>query len=480
MKVITGLIKDRRRYLLVDLDSTPIKVSEQFMSDDIEAWNGSVKGGVLEPTQCRLADMPSFVKQNGSYYAQDTKACVWCLGTHPDGRVRIMSSLGNQKDLSYEEAVELGAAGILTNATTINGQLYGKCAELPTLGGVAHKGPFTREPANGDAVLKDCYNDKGKLIAKAGDLLTEDQVSELNTCSELPPVLSALGLSAASASALALYGTKFREELEAVVDLLDGTLVDASKLTDKNVYRALPSEILPLPWLMRLSNLDTTTQGHCLNVALFVGFILQQLGRSKKKIKQSMACALLHDVGKLKIEKEILTAKRALTAEEFGLMKQHPKYGYDLLDKGSSEVSRRAALVAYRHHVKKPGFGYPPDVAIEDLTDIDFLVQFCDIFDALVTRRPYKEIIPPFKALEITWEEFKEKVDLRTGDICVKALQEGFIGSAVTLTDGQIGKLIGIIECNPVGTPVVELSTGKVIMCRESDGLDVTSILGVN
>jgi HD-GYP domain-containing protein (c-di-GMP phosphodiesterase class II) len=138
-------------------------------------------------------------------------------------------------------------------------------------------------------------------------------------------------------------------------------------------------------------------------------------------------------------------------------------------------VVGRAALSALHHHVKKPGCGgYPENIKLSQVKDIDLIIQFCDIYDALVTKRPYKGIVLPFQALHIVYNDFEQKIETRVAAACVKALQDGFIGAEVEMPDGSFGTLVDIIDCNPVGKPVIELRTSR----RKIEGDEPVCIIG--
>jgi HD-GYP domain-containing protein (c-di-GMP phosphodiesterase class II) len=146
----------------------------------------------------------------------------------------------------------------------------------------------------------------------------------------------------------------------------------------------------------------------------------------------------------------------------------------------SGGIVGRAALTALRHHVKQPGHGYPDSVDISELNDIDYIVQFCDIFDALVTKRSYKGISPPFQALHTAYAELVQKSEPRIAKMCADALQDDFIGSEVIMPCGSYGTLIDITDRAPVGNPVIKLRNSGVTI--KGDGTPETepvSIIGI-
>lgn len=151
--------------------------------------------------------------------------------------------------------------------------------------------------------------------------------------------------------------------------------------------------------LLIVSKQDYSTVIHSINVmALVLGYAtFIDCSLYEKKILG--LCALLHDVGKTKIDIDLLTAPRKLTDEEFDEIKQHTTKGYQILSKcnfGYKEI----ALTALQHHEKLDGSGYPHGItSIEKTAQI---VGFIDCYEALTNDdRPYRNAMSPFKTLKL-------------------------------------------------------------------------------
>jgi putative nucleotidyltransferase with HDIG domain len=146
-----------------------------------------------------------------------------------------------------------------------------------------------------------------------------------------------------------------------------------------------------------MASTDYTTISHSVNVmALTMGFCLYH-GYSKQEANVFSLAGLLHDLGKIEIPREILTAPRKLTEEEFGVMESHTIVGADIVRKIRG-LDRRIAHVALQHHEKVNGSGYP--YGIRDIPFISQLIGFIDAYEALTTdERPYRRSEKPFKTL---------------------------------------------------------------------------------
>jgi putative nucleotidyltransferase with HDIG domain len=108
-------------------------------------------------------------------------------------------------------------------------------------------------------------------------------------------------------------------------------------------------------------------------------------------------CALLHDVGKTKINADLLAAPKRLTDEEFIIMQRHTTAGYNILSNCKFE-SREIKLVALQHHEKLDGSGYPNKS--RQITEVSQIIGFIDCYEAITTDdRPYRNSLDPLKAL---------------------------------------------------------------------------------
>jgi len=119
--------------------------------------------------------------------------------------------------------------------------------------------------------------------------------------------------------------------------------------------------------------------------------------------------ALLHDVGKIKIRDDLLLKTTRLNDEDLMKMKLHPEYGKILLENLQNKVPDQkfleyAKMLAHRHHEKWDGSGYPDGLKGDEIPLQARMMAIADVYDALVSDRPYKKAYPHEKALEIIRE----------------------------------------------------------------------------
>jgi HD-GYP domain-containing protein (c-di-GMP phosphodiesterase class II) len=120
--------------------------------------------------------------------------------------------------------------------------------------------------------------------------------------------------------------------------------------------------------------------------------------------------ALLHDVGKSRIDKAILNKRGRLTPEEFAEIKKHPEMGFEIVQ-DSSPLPAAGAKIILNHHEKCDGSGYPRGLKGDEIDVYSKITCIVDIFDALTTNRCYKGALPGFSALEIMQNEMRDQVN---------------------------------------------------------------------
>ena len=185
---------------------------------------------------------------------------------------------------------------------------------------------------------------------------------------------------------------------ETFLEPRSGTIEGISETVDILIGDfAKESEVLKN--LLRVSDKDYTTVLHSINVmALAIGYA-QNENFSKVEKRRIGLCALLHDVGKTKINSEILQAPRKLNDEEFKKMKSHTIYGYKILNK-CKIFSDEIKLTALQHHEKLDGSGYPQNIT--DISRMAQIIGLIDCYEALTNDdRPYRDSMAPLKALTL-------------------------------------------------------------------------------
>lgn len=150
-------------------------------------------------------------------------------------------------------------------------------------------------------------------------------------------------------------------------------------------------------WLDLVWQHDDATYQHCLLVSGLVAAFARKLGFGESDRRLMTTAAVLHDVGKARIPLGILRKEGPLTAEERGVMRQHPQIGHDMLvAQGGFSPAVLAAVLS--HHELLDGSGYPQGLGADRISDPVRIMTICDIYAALIERRSYKPPMAPADA----------------------------------------------------------------------------------
>jgi putative nucleotidyltransferase with HDIG domain len=153
-------------------------------------------------------------------------------------------------------------------------------------------------------------------------------------------------------------------------------------------------------WLDIVWTYDNATYQHCMLVTGLAAAFATSLGLSAHDQERLVRGALLHDLGKAKIPLPILNKPGRLEPAELTVMRTHPGIGHGILrEQGGYEPE--ILEVVLRHHELLDGSGYPDGLSGSQIGDLVRLTTICDIYAALIERRPYKQPLPPTRAFEI-------------------------------------------------------------------------------
>lgn len=149
-------------------------------------------------------------------------------------------------------------------------------------------------------------------------------------------------------------------------------------------------------------------------------------------------CGLFHDIGMVHVPQEILHKKEPLTSDERALIREHPLAGEKLI-RSHTRLPEVVARVAGEHHLRRDGGGYPLAGDFGQTDPVARAIMTIDMFDALITDRPYREGVSPSRALKIIVDSAKESLDPRWATQLFLGMGVYPIGTVVELSGGEIG-----------------------------------------
>ena len=175
-----------------------------------------------------------------------------------------------------------------------------------------------------------------------------------------------------------------------------GTLYEKDKVKLRELRQTYHGVLMIL---RQFTAKDQYTQNHSYRVAIFATRIAGEMGFSEERIEDVRAAALLHDIGKLDISREILYKAARLTEEEYTEMRQHVSKGVDFLEPVGGSLRRVLPIILF-HHEHYDGSGYQ-EKSGEDIPLEARILAVADAYDAIVSDRPYRKGSAPFEAKEI-------------------------------------------------------------------------------
>lgn len=197
-----------------------------------------------------------------------------------------------------------------------------------------------------------------------------------------------------------------RDSVESMIDVIqDYSILDVQKL------------------IADLSFHDFYTYDHSINVSMYSISILKALkpDASRHELLMAGMGGLLHDLGKVKIPTRIINNPGKLSEEDFGIIKNHPDYGLELLnshhcqhDEINFEVIKR---VVGEHHENFNGTGYPKRLKGKEISVLARITAIADFYDAITTKRSYHEVLPTADALEVMARSVGRKIDPKIFEI---------------------------------------------------------------
>ena len=148
-------------------------------------------------------------------------------------------------------------------------------------------------------------------------------------------------------------------------------------------------------------NRSKETGNHVKRVAEYSYFLAKGVGLSEDDAQSLKLASPMHDIGKVASPDAILKKPARFTPEEFEIMKTHAQLGYEMLKMSHRPILHTASIVAYEHHEKYDGTGYPRGISGENIHIYGRITAIADVFDALTTERPYRKALSLEETLSI-------------------------------------------------------------------------------
>jgi len=318
----------------------------------------------------------------------------------------------------------------------------------------------------GDVLAHDVYLRQGTLVAKAGVELSEAHLQSLRQMGERVVTLDQRKLYVRGITASKNLMQKAADNstiYQYEVDELIQPFVEEVK-REKNIFGLLE----------QLQTKDEYTFQHTINIGILAYIFGDWYGLKGEELHRLATAGTLHDIGKSKIPLEILNKPGKLTPEEYAIMKNHSKLGYEILQR-SGGYQEDVMLAVLQHHERQNGTGYPLNLIGQQIHIFARIVAVADTYHAMTSDRVYRHKVNPYVVLE-TLKRNMHNLDVQIIHVVINKMLNYLQGCQVILSNGQRGDVIYIDKEN-LAYPLVKTVDNNFIDLRENKGLKIADVI---
>jgi putative nucleotidyltransferase with HDIG domain len=249
--------------------------------------------------------------------------------------------------------------------------------------------------------------------------------------------------------------------------LSDGGTVNKEELLSKTISLVSPKQTTldVFDMLHNMRQVNDSTYAHSLNVAIISRIIGKWLHFSNEELDTLTLAGLLHDIGKTKIPDEVLNKDGKLTDEEFQMIRNHPKYGYDILK--SQPLNSHIKKAALMHHERCDGSGYPMGLTMEEIDDYALIIAIADVYDAMTAARSYRAPLCPFEVIAEFEKDGLQKYKPKYILTFLENIANAYQNNRVMLSDGTSARIV-LLNHRRLSKPLVQLDDGSCIDLEKS------------
>ncbi|MGZ8241713.1 MAG: HD-GYP domain-containing protein [Methylobacter sp.] len=228
----------------------------------------------------------------------------------------------------------------------------------------------------------------------------------------------------------------------------------------KKAVAACVDSILHAPdallWMTQLKNRDLYTSQHSMNVCILAIALGRQINLPEKELNNVGLCGMMHDMGKMRVPLEILNKPGKLDPHELKIMQSHPQLGWKLL-MSSRGMYGGAIDVAYSHHEKLDGTGYPRKLTAEQITPYTRIVAIADMYDAITSDRVYQQGRAHLEAINIMTKLCGAHLDSGLTYKFIECLGIYPPGSIVEMDNGEIAIVVEVNQKQKIKPKIILL-----------------------
>lgn len=340
----------------------------------------------------------------------------------------------------------------------------------------------TNECKAGMVLAKDIFSEKGIILIPEGTILTDLMIDKI-IIANIPSIyivnddkhINKREDSKTMKEMKKDYSKKIEKIKNIFNNFAEGTSLeeDAREIASSIINSERFSGDL-LRCMRQLRDMNDYTYQHSLNVSSLCCLIGNWMNLSKNELEELTLAGLVHDIGKSKIDSEILRKDTELTNEEVLEIQRHCEYGYKILKKHTkySEDVLKAVLM---HHEKEDGTGYPSNLKSKDIHPYAKVIAVANLYSAITLDRIYKRTDTPFSVFEIFESVSAQKFDTLTVYTLISNIAMYYIGDKVRLTNGMFGNIV-FIDKEFISRPLIHCENGEIIDLKVEKDIKIAEI----
>lgn len=259
------------------------------------------------------------------------------------------------------------------------------------------------------------------------------------------------------------------------INISKGADVNTSEIKKlgEEIIHTLKFETDIFNYLATLKSKDDLTFTHCLNVSILCQIFGKWLKMSDSEIEMLSTAGLLHDIGKTKINSDLINKKQNFTQKEFKNIQNHVMYSYRMIEKQNIPMDIKLGVLM--HHEQVDGKGYITGAKNDEIHKFAKIISVLDIYDALTHERPHRPKWLPLEALEYIQNSTFGKLDFTYATTFVKYVSKSFHDSWVKLNTGEEAKIL-YINIDNVSKPLIQIDH-TILDLRNEPNITITEML---
>ena len=317
------------------------------------------------------------------------------------------------------------------------------------------------------------FNEYGAVIVGEGTILDLHIINTIIKLGIIKTKVYSSNDNISEVKSTEIFKAQYNENVDTIKQVIHnisrGGSIDINKVNhiSHTIYARINENRDIVNSIHQIKNVDEYTYTHCINVSMLCMLIGKWLKFDKKKLELLIQAGLLHDIGKGRINPEILNKPGALSPDEYEEIKNHALYGYMITD-NISEINEDVRKGILMHHEREDGTGYPNGVKGSYIHEFAKIIAVADIYDAMTSNRIYEQKKSPFEVFSLLENNSFGILDTRVVKVFLSNMAVYYIGDFVRLSTGDMGEIIYI---NPmrIAQPIIRVENSYVDLAIETN-----------